>query len=142
MQTTLRFVCAAQLDRYVSKNQMILRVITTMFLALATSAIAASSDTFVRGELSNQGWTVTECNTGRIYSVRILASNPYFHFSKRVEELTSKGAKSIVAEFRGEVSQGKTSTDPGNRVDGTLNVHQVVYVENGRCERLSHYVPN
>lgn len=112
------------------------RIIATIFFALAAHTAQASQDVFVRGEVvwTNEKETVTECKTGRVYWVRILASNPYFLFSKKVEELTAKG-KNIIAEFRGELSQGKTSTGPRYPIDGTLNVYQVVSVENGHCEK-------
>lgn len=120
-----------------SLKPMSLRIIATIFFVLMMHAAQASQDTFVRGELTwtNEKQAVTECKTGRVYWVRVLASNPYFLFSKKVEELTSKNAKNIIAEFRGELSRGKTSTGPGYPVDGTLNVHQVVSVENGNCEK-------
>jgi len=113
------------------------RIIVTIFFALTVHAAQASQDTFVRGELvwMNEKKTVTECKTGRVYWIRVLASNPHFLFSRKVEELTSKGAKNIIAEFRGELSQGKTSTGARYPVDGTLNVHQIVSVENGNCEK-------
>lgn len=116
---------------------MSLRIIAILFFALSVHAAQASQDTFVRGELiwTNEKQTITECKTGRVYWVRVLASNPHFLFSKKVEELTSKGAKSITAEFRGKLNQGKTSTGPRYPIDGTLNVHQVVSVENGACEK-------
>jgi hypothetical protein len=64
----------------------------------------------------------------------VLASNPHFLFSKRVDELNSNGAKTIIAEFRGEISLGMPSLGPHYPVDGTLNVHNVISVEKGNCE--------
>jgi hypothetical protein len=69
---------------------MSLRIIAIFFALMVHAAAQASQDTFVRGELvwTNEKQTVTECKTGRVYWVRILASNPYFLFSKKVEERT------------------------------------------------------
>lgn len=116
---------------------MSLRILVIVFFSLAVYAAQAGEHTFVRGELiwTNEKQTVTECKTGRVYWVRVLAANPHFLFSKKVEELTSKGAKNLVAEFRGDVSPGVPSVGPRYPVDGTLNVRQVISVEKGNCEK-------
>ncbi len=116
---------------------MSLRTLIIVSLSLAVHAAQAGQDTYVRGELiwTNEKQTVTECKTGRVYWVRVLASNPHFIFSKKVEELTSRGTKNILAEFRGEINSGVPSVGPRYPVDGTLNVHQIMSVEKGSCEK-------
>jgi hypothetical protein len=107
-----------------------------VFLFLAVYAAEAGQDTYVRGAViwTNDKQTVTECTTGHVYWIRVLASNPHFLFSKRVDELNSNGAKTIIAEFRGVISLGMPSLGPQYPVDGTLNVHNVISVEKGNCE--------
>lgn len=116
---------------------MNLRIFVLIFFSLAAYAAQANQDTHVRGALiwTNEKQTVTECKTGRVYWVRVLASNPHFLLSKKVEGLTSKGAKKILAEFRGEISSRVSSVGPRYPVDGTLNVLQVISVEKGSCEK-------
>lgn len=116
---------------------MNLRILIITFLFLTALIARAGEDSYVRGTLiwTNEKQTVTECKTGHVYWVRVLASNPHFLFSKKVEELTANGAKNIVAEFRGEISLGLPSAGPRYAVDGTLNVYQVISVEKGSCEK-------
>lgn len=115
---------------------MNLRIIIIVFLFLAAHAAEAGQDTYVRGAViwTNEKQTVTECGTGRIYWLRVLASNPHFLFTKNVDELRSAGAEMIIAEFRGEISLGMPSLGPQYPVDGTLNVHTIISVEKARCE--------
>lgn len=113
------------------------RILVAVFISLAASITQAGQDAHVRGTLvwTNEKQTVTECKSGRIYWVRVLASNPYHLLTKKVEKLTSKGAESIASEFRGEVTMGKPSSGPRYPVDGTLNVHQIISIARGSCDR-------
>lgn len=115
---------------------MTIRILVIAFFFIAACAVQADQDTYVRGTViwSIDKQTVTECKTGRVYWIRVLASNPHFLFSKQVDELYSSGAENIIAEFRGEISTGIPSTGPRYHVDGTLNVHRIISVENGSCD--------
>ena len=115
---------------------MSLRIVVIVFFFFVVHAAHAGQDSYVRGTViwTNERQTVTECKTGRVYWLRILASNPHFLFSKKVEELSSRDAK-VLAEFRGEISPGVPSLGPLYHVDGTLNVHQVISVQQGNCEK-------
>jgi hypothetical protein len=116
---------------------MSFRILVIAFFFFAAYAAQAGQDTYVRGAViwTNEKQTVTECKTGRVYWIRVLASNPHFLFSKKVDELNSAGAENIIAEFRGEISLGMPSLGPRYPVDGTLNVHKIISVESGRCEK-------
>jgi hypothetical protein len=64
----------------------------------------------------------------------VLASNPNFLLSKKVEELKLI-SENLVAEFGGEVNVGAISNGPPYPVDGMLIVHQIISVENGICQK-------
>ena len=115
---------------------MNLRILIIVFIFFASHAVEAGQDTYVRGAViwTDEKQTVTEWRTGRVYWLRVLASNPYFLFSKKVDELNSAGAGTIIAEFSGEISPGMPSLGPRYPVDGTLNVHTILSVEKGSCE--------
>lgn len=89
----------------------------------------------IRGVLqwSKERQTITECKSGRIYWVRVLASNPHFLLTKKVEEISSKGEAKIIAEFSGEIQNVKPSSGPDYSVDGTLVVNKVFSVKLGDC---------
>jgi hypothetical protein len=115
---------------------MRLRIVVIVFFFFVVHAAHAGQDSYVRGAViwTNERQTVTECKTGRVYWLRILASNPHVIFSKKVEELSSKDAK-ITAVFQGEISPGVPSLGPLYPVDGTLNVYQVISIQQGTCEK-------
>lgn len=112
-----------------------MRILLAVVMGLSACTMHAAPETHVRGALvwAADKQTLTECNSGRVYWVRVLAANPHFHLSKKVEKLNSTGTGIIVAEFRGEVTTGKPSFGPSYPVDGTLNVDQVISVEKGSC---------
>lgn len=114
-----------------------LRIIAAAFLFLAALGAQACEVTRIRGSLiwTHEQQTITECGTGRVYWVRVLASNPHFALTKRVEELVSKGERALIAEFRVDVQTGRPSLGPSYPVDGTLNVRDIVSVEKGVCEQ-------
>lgn len=113
------------------------RLLVAAIFFLASSIAQAGQSVQIQGALiwTDEKQTITDCKSGRVYWVRILASNPNFLLTKKVEELTSKGAENIVAEFRGEVKTGILSAGPRYPIDGTLNVHQIISVARGSCER-------
>jgi hypothetical protein len=118
-------------------SEMSLRFLVLVFISFAGCAAPADQDAYVRGALiwRDDKQAITECKTGRVYWVRVLASNPHFLLSQRIKELTSEGAESIIAELRGEMSAGAPSLGPGYAVDGTLKMNQVISVERGSCEK-------
>jgi hypothetical protein len=89
----------------------------------------------VRGALqwTKERQTITDCVSGRVYWVRVLASNPNFLLSQKVDELRLIN-ENIIAELGGEVTVGAPSNGPKYHVDGTLNVSQIISVENGVCK--------
>jgi hypothetical protein len=105
-----------------------------LFLLIGVTA-HADEMVKIRGSLqwSNERQTLTDCVTGQVYWVRVLASNPNYLLSKKVEELELV-SKNIIAEFKGEVTTGSISNGPKYHVDGTLNVSQIISMENGVCK--------
>jgi hypothetical protein len=77
--------------------------------------------------------TLTICDTEEVYWVRVLASNPFHLLSVKVEELSRKNSGEIIAEFRGDIIQGKPSTGPAYYVDGSLIVSEIISVVHGEC---------
>ena len=98
---------------------------------------AYAEDVSVRGELvwTSDTQTLKVCDTGRLYWVRVLASNPWFHLTKKVE---SVGPATIIAELRGEMVLGQPSSGPLYRVDGTLTVSAIASVASGSCDVQKH----
>ncbi len=117
--------------------QMSTRLLVAAIFFLASSIAQAGPRDQIQGALiwADEKQTITDCKSGRVYWVRVLASNPNFLLTQKVEELASRGAENIVAEFRGEVKTGMPSAGPRDPVDGTLNVHQIISVARGSCER-------
>ena len=124
-------------QRYVSKNQTSLRIFAAIIFSVTTSIVQAGQEAQIRGVLvwTKEKQTMTDCKSGRVYWVRVLASNPYFLLTKKVEELTLKSTENIVSEFRGEINLGIPSSGPRYPVDGTLNVHQIISVTHGSCDK-------
>jgi hypothetical protein len=112
-----------------------LRIAAAALLFLVALSVHAGEVRYIRGSLTwtNERQTVTDCESGRVYWVRVLASNPHFLLTKRVEALVSKGERNIIAEFRGDVQPGRPSFGPLYPVDGTLNVRDIVSIEKGTC---------
>ena len=107
-----------------------------VFFFLVEYAAQAGQDSYVRGAViwTNEKQTVTDCKTGRVYWIRVLATNPHVLFSQKVDELNSNSAQNIIAEFEGEISLGMPSLGPQYPVDGILNVHKIISVEKGSCK--------
>jgi len=111
-------------------------VFLTLIVGLYASTIFATPETRIRGVLvwTPDKQTITECKSGRIYWVRVLASNPHFLLGKKVDELNPKGTETIFAELSGEVEMGKSSLGPTYPVDGMIRVHQIISVTKGSCQ--------
>ena len=67
---------------------MSLRILIILVLSLPACNAQAGQETLVRGNLiwTDNKQTVTECGTGRVYWVRVLASNPHVLFTRKVDE--------------------------------------------------------
>ena len=76
-------------------------IVLVMFLSL--KAIASEQQTILGfPSIDNIGIiTISECNTGKEYKVGTMASNPYFHFSNKIIELSKSG--SVLVKVRGVV---------------------------------------
>jgi len=92
---------------------------------------------FIRGELiwSREKQIITDCKSGSVYWIRVLASNPNFLLYKKVKELTLNGEVSIIAEFRGSLKLGTASISPPYPTDGTFNVYNIISVKKGSCKK-------
>lgn len=107
--------------------------IVALFMMMISSASFAQEH--VRGLLnwSADTQTLTICNTEEVYWVRVLASNPFHFLSVKVEELSRQNGGEIIAEFRGEIIQGKSSAGPAYYVDSSLIVREIISVGHGEC---------
>ncbi len=107
--------------------------IVALLMMMISSASFAQEH--VRGLLnwSADTQTLTICNTEEVYWVRVLASNPFHFLSVKVEELSRNNGGEIIAEFRGDIIQGKPSTGPVYYVDGSLIVSEIISVAHGEC---------
>ena len=104
---------------------------------VAAQETASAEATRVAGVLqfNAERQTLTECGTGTIYWVRVLASNPHFSLAQRVEELSSALApgQSIMADLEGEVSISPSGS-PAYPIDKVLTVTAFHSVVPGQCE--------
>ncbi len=107
--------------------------IVALFIVMISSASFAQEH--LRGLLiwNADTQTLTVCDTEEIYWVRVLASNPFHFLSVKVEELSRTKGGEIIAEFRGNIIQGKPSTEPAYNVDGSLRVGEIISVAHGEC---------
>lgn len=97
--------------------------------------INASPEINIKGILvwSPDKQTITKCSSNHVYQVRVLASNPFYHLTKKVEKLGLEGAGKIIAEFRGELATDTDSVKLQYPVDGMLYVHEIISVKEGEC---------
>jgi hypothetical protein len=78
--------------------------------------------------------TLTPCGNADVYWVRVLASNPHFHLSQRVDKLsTATPSPAILADLEGIVSS-PPSAGPDYPIDHVLEVREIHSVELGKCE--------
>jgi hypothetical protein len=87
---------------------------------LASSACDDRPPQRLNGELvwTSDTQTLSVCGSGEVLWVRVLASNPHFHLSRRVEELTASSSSPILAVLEGEVwlrrQSARTIPSPGS----------------------------
>lgn len=117
------------------RYMMGLCIAAAAFLFLVPVSVHEGEVTLVRGSLiwTSERQIITDCASGRVHWVRVLASNPHFLLTKRVEEFALDGERDIIAEFRGDAQTGRPSFGPAYPVDGTLNVREIVSIEKGTC---------
>jgi hypothetical protein len=98
---------------------------------LAFVAVANADTLVVKGELSfsSKGiGKVTDCKSGRIFTLGAMASNPYFSLVQRYWRLSYHGKTPVLIEVRGDVS--KTSNP---ETELTLQSPSVNTLVAGRC---------
>lgn len=108
----------------------------TVFLCLlGVGAFALADKLVVKGELSftEKGiGKVAECDGGRIFTLGVMASDPYFQLVQKYWSLSDHGKTPVVVEVSGEVT--KTS-DPGT--ESTLQTPRVVALLPGSCKQAA-----
>ena len=108
-----------------------MRYATVMLGALLVVTAADARTVVVKGELtfaSNGIGKVAECGTGRVFTLGLMASNPYFRLAQRYWELSNHGKAPVLIEVSGDVV--KTS-DPES--ESTLQTPTVVALTPGTC---------
>jgi len=121
-----------------SRNRI--RIFFAAFILLPAFSARSDPEIHVRGTFtweetrgSPDKVTIQECNSSRVYQVRILASNRHFMAYKRMKELTARGGGDVIAEFRGEMVPDKPSSGQQHPNGGTLYVHHIISMESGNC---------
>ena len=107
----------------------------TLAWVLALSA-SAEGEARVRGELvwNSERQTLRPCGSEAVYWVRVLASNPHFSLSQRVDAIFEEQPGSpVLAELDGTLSP-VTSMGPKYEVDRALIVSRIRSVSAGTCE--------
>jgi hypothetical protein len=108
-----------------------MRYVTAMTCALLLVTAADAKTVIVKGELTftpNGIGKLAECGTGRVFTLGLMASNPYFQLVQRYWELSNRGKAPVVAEVSGDVV--KTS-EPDS--ESTLQTPIVVALTPGTC---------
>ena len=79
------------------------RILALVIVLLSPMAIAGDEQTIIgTPSIDSVGIvTISECRTGKIYKVGAMASNPYFHFSNKITELSKSG--DVLVELKGMV---------------------------------------
>jgi hypothetical protein len=113
--------------------------LTVAIVSVLVLAPVHADEVLLRGELTwtSDQQTLRVCDTGEVYWVRVLASNPWFLLTKKVEA-ASVETGSVTAELRGEITSGHPSSGPKYPVDGTLSVSAIESVTQGNCEAQKH----
>lgn len=109
------------------------QLIIAVWLAIISSVSAAQEP--IRGLLiwTADRQTLTACDTGKVYWIRVLASNPHHNLSVAVNDLSMKKHGNIVAQMHGDIIEGKPSSGPAYNVDATLMVSGIDAVAHGDC---------
>ena len=104
---------------------------TSMIVVCALAAIGAAhaDESVLEGQLtfnSNGIGQLMECGTRRVIELGVMASNPYFHFSKKYEEVSVDGKEPVLAKMAGRL----VSNSAGKLV---LEAPRMVAMEVGAC---------
>ena len=123
-----------------TKSRGRIRIFFAAFILLPAFSVRSDPKIHVRGTLtweetrgSPDKVIIQECNSIRVYQVRILASNRHFMAYKRMKGLTARGGGDVIAEFSGEMVLNKPSSGQQHQNGGTLYVHRIISMENGNC---------
>jgi hypothetical protein len=106
---------------------------------LTLAAVAEADTVVVKGELSfNSKGTgkVSECKSGRIFSLGEMASNSYLSLVQRYWRISYHGQTPVLIEVRGDVT--RTSD---RETELTLQWPHVVALVAGRCSDASRHAP-
>ena len=108
-----------------------MRYVTAMTCALLLVTAADAKTVIVKGELtftSNGIGKVVECGTGRVFTLGLMASHPYFQLVQRYWELSNRGKAPVVAEVSGDVVK---TNEPDS--ESTLQTPTLVALTPGTC---------
>jgi hypothetical protein len=108
-----------------------MRHLVILVCAFGTGSALGADTPVVKGELSfNSGGLaqVTECGTNRVFTLGVMASNPFFGLTLRYKEASGSGKLPVLVEVKGSATPGKSS-------DGkpVLNAPQIVTLVRGNC---------
>ena len=112
-----------------------MRYIGAIVWMLAFVAVADADSVVVKGELSfsSKGiGKVSECKSGRIFTLGVMASNRYFSLVQRYWRLSYHGKTPVLIEVRGDVSRTSNS-----ETKLTLQSPSVIALVAGRCSDTS-----
>lgn len=116
---------------------MVRRAIAGWLLFTALGACAADATTVVRGEVSCTTTGIarlSECETGRILQLGVMASTRYFIFTRRCEEVSGGGKTPVVLEVEGVITRSSSSAN-----ELTIQYPRVINLTAGTCDKaLSH----
>lgn len=102
-----------------------------MLGGLALATVADANSLVVKGELSFTSagiGKIAECDSGREFTLGVMASAPYFQLVQKYWDISNHGKTPVLIEVRGEVM--KTSNP---QTESTLQSPSVVTLVAGAC---------
>ena len=110
-----------------------MRHLGAMACVLALASVADAGTVLVKGELSFTPagiGKISECESGRTFTLGLMASTPYFQLVQRYWEISNHGKTPVLIEVRGDVM--KTSNPES---ESTLQSPSVVALVAGACSK-------
>jgi hypothetical protein len=108
---------------------MLTKSLMVVTCALAAITAAHADELVIEGQLtfnSHGVGQIVECGTRRVIELGVMASNPYFHFSRRYEEVSADGKKRVLVKLAGRL----VSSSEGKVV---LATPRMIAMEAGAC---------
>ena len=99
--------CALRSVRVIADVRRRMKHVVAFVCALGTGSVLGADTLVVTGELSfNAGGLaqVAECGTNRVFTLGVMASNPFFGLTQRYDAASSSGKFAVLIEVKGSLA--------------------------------------